>query len=283
MRPRTRLLIRVVVGLAVALVLVAGVLAVLVVRGRDAERASIADAVERYQSATTVAAETTDRPNTTVTAVSDVVRPAPGVYTLTGSGTEKLSFQTSGQTMGPTMPATVTWSGDSCWDLRVDYNANHWQTWAYCIEGGTVVDRGGTVFQRFDLVVAQPETTSVTICEPGVTGLWPGIAPGTTWNDGCVITGNDTEPSEQTGTVTFVGEDSVTVEGTDVPVSHVRYEQRFDGSQQGAATLDKWYALDTGLPVRSVWDLEITSNSPIGDVTYRESGSWEFASLLPVG
>ncbi|MBK9178390.1 MAG: hypothetical protein IPM45_02250 [Acidimicrobiales bacterium] len=251
-----------------AALLAGAVLVLLVVRGRDARRVSVDEAVDRYRASTTIGGPA-------------LGRPAQGVYTLTGSGSEKLSFQTTGQTIGPTLTATVTWRGDSCWDLRIDYNANHWQTWRYCIEGDHVVDEGGAVFQRIDLVVAHPESLSISACEPPVPSLRRGATAGTTWDDTCTVVTDGRGRSELIGTVTFLGDEAVTVAGEEVSAGHNRYERRYSGAQRGHGVLDTWFATDTGLPLRSRWELQITSGSPIGDVTYTESGEWTLDSLTP--
>ena len=257
---------------AVALVLVLGlvVVALLLVRGRDAERASVDEAVDRFRASTVPGATT-------------VGRPAQGVYTATGSGSERLSFQTTGQSIGPTLPATVTWTGDDCWDFRLDFNANHSQTWRYCQEDDGVVERGGSVFQRFDLVVAQPESRSTSTCDPPNPTVQRAAEVGRTWATSCVVTLDTGVTSEETGTTTFEGNETLVVDGREVATGRFRSDRSYSSGQEGRGRYEDWYALDSGLPIRSRWTLEITSASPIGTVTYLESGEWALDGLVPVG
>jgi hypothetical protein len=257
----------------VALVIAVGlaVVVVLVVRGREAEQASVDEAVERFREGTAPGADLEGAPD----------RPAPGVYTLTGSGTEQISFQTTAQRMGPEMPATVTWQGDDCWELRVEYNANHAQSWTYCLDGDRMVDTGGAVTQRFDLVVTQVDSNSTSVCDPPAPTVERDAVPGTVRDQRCVI---ETEGQGQTAMEarsTFVGEEEVDVGGTPVLASHTVSERTYGGDQEGGGRVETWWAVDTGFPVRSTWSLSITSPSPIGDVTYTESGEWTATSLTP--
>ncbi len=270
-RPLRRRRIVIAAG-AFALVLVVALasLVFVVVQGRDAERASVDDALGRFQ-ASTVPGATSD------------ARPRQGVYTATGSGSERLSFQTSGQSIGPTLPVTVTWQGEDCWDFRVDFNANHWQTWNYCRQGDGVVERGGSVFQRFDLVVTQPESRSTTMCDPPNPTVQPDAEVGRTWPVSCVVTTDAEGTSVETATATFVGNETVAVGGEEVLAGGFRSDRVYSGDQLGQSRYENWYAIDSGLPVRSRWTLEITSPSPIGDVTYTESGEWTLDDLMPAG
>lgn len=268
--PRRRRVVLAVGAVALALVLGLVVLAFLVVRGRDAERASVDDAIDRFRASTVPGATT-------------VGRPAQGVYTATGSGSERLSFQTSGQSIGPTLPATVTWTGDACWDFRLDFNANHSQTWTYCQEGDGVVERGVSVFQRFDLVVAQPESRSTSKCDPPNPTVQRTAEVGRTWPTSCVVTTDTGATSEETGTATFEGNETLVVGGQEVPTGRFRSDRVYSGGQEGQGRYEDWYAVDSGLPIRSRWTLEITSGSPVGTVTYLESGEWTLDSLVPAG
>jgi hypothetical protein len=84
-----------------------------------------------------------------------------------------------------------------------------------------------------------------------------------------------------TGPLTFVGTEEVDVGGTAVLASHTVSERNYEGAQRGRGRIENWYEVDTGFPVRSRWTLSITSGSPIGDVTYTESGEWSLSSLTP--
>jgi hypothetical protein len=259
-----------VIGLAVVVVVALGALALAVLRGRPPEEVSVDEAVEQYR---------TTAPPTTAAARAD--RPTPGVYTATGSGREKLSFQTSEQPIGPTLPVTVTLEGSDCFLLRVDFNANHWQSWTYCDRDGELVDLGGQVFQRFDLVVVTPESLSTSVCDPPAVVVRPGMVEGDTWDQSCVITSSETGESTTTGPHLYVGPEVLTIGGAPVDTHHVRDQRTYGGNQEGSGTTDLWIDIRTGLPVRMMWSLRIDSPSPIGSVTYTEEGTWTLDSLVP--
>ncbi len=259
-----------VVGLAVALVVVIAGVAITILRGRPPEQASVDEAVEQYR--------TTAPPSTEPPAPD---RPTPGVYTATGDGREKLSFQTSEQPIGPTIPVTVTLKGDDCFDVRVDYNANHWQSWRYCQRDGGLVDTGGEVYQRFDLVVVSPESLSTSVCDPPAVVVRAGMTEGETWDQTCTVTSPDTGDSTTSGPHLFVGREDILVGSELVETHHVRDQRTYSGDQEGAGTVDLWLDIRTGLPVRMSWNLRIDSPSPIGSVTYTEEGTWTLDSLQP--
>lgn len=257
-------------GLALALMVGLAVLSVVVVRGRAPAPPSVEEAVESYRTQVPGAPP----------AVSGAELPAFGVYTAHGEGRERLSFQTTEQRMGPTMPVTVSLSGSDCFKMRIDYNANHWQTWNYCWREGSLIDTGGEVFQRFDLVVVAPESLSITTCDPAVV-LRPGMEVGDEWTQSCAIQASGTGPSSSSGPHRYLGDEMVRVGGEDVLTRHVRDERTFTGAQSGTGRTDLWLDARTGLPVRAEWDLRVDSPSPLGTITYTESGSWTLDSLTP--
>lgn len=255
-------------GLAAVLVLAGVAVVALAVRGRPAKEASVQEALERLGTSTTVGGPA-------------LGRPAQGVYRYEATGTERLSFQATSQAIGPTVPGTVTWQGENCWLFRLDYHSNHWQTWTYCQDGDRMVDTGGQVFQRFDFVVVAPETLSTSVCDPPAETVRPGMRPGDTWQQTCTVRAEGAGGTTTTGPMSFVGEEILRVGDTDVPTFRFHSERTYSGDQTGTGVTGIWFAIDTGLPVRSEWRLVIDSPSPIGDVTYTEEGVWQLADLVP--
>jgi hypothetical protein len=82
------------------------------------------------------------------------------------------------------------------------------------------------------------------------------------------------------GSWRYVGPESVTIGGEVVDAWHIRQERTISGAQDGIQATDAWFR-DDGLLLRSERDIEVTSPSPIGDVTYTESGSVELTGLEP--
>ncbi len=262
-----------VVGLVVALILLPCLLiGVPFLLREDPGAKSVDEAVDTY------------RQGASSTAAPDVRRPIAGVYSATGTGHEALSFPPLGQDDGTVMPLTVQYETDGCWVIRLDYNEAHWQTWRNCPGDsiGTVVESGGQTYQRWDLGAAQIENTSTFDCAPPSIVMMPDAPPGTAWTDTC--TGTNTQAAGQTtsaGPYTFVGDEDVVVAGAPVATRHYRQSRTLTGAQSGEQDADLWFVVATGLPVRSERSLRIESNSPVGAITYTETGSWQLTSLEP--
>lgn len=259
---------RIIVGASTTAVIALVVVGVIAYNGRRAHEVSVDDAVARVRPSLEDGG-------------ARLGRPSQGVYRYEGSGSEKLSLQAASQQIGPSVPVTVTWQGDDCWVFRVDFNSNHWQTWTYCQDGETMSDHGGEVFQRFDFVVMAPESHSASICDPPALTVRPDMGPGQSWAQQCTIETDGQGTSKMDGPLTFVGRESVGVGGKEIPTNHFKAARTYEGSQRGEAELDTWFALDTGLPLRSQWRTTVESSSPIGDVGYAEQGSWWITDLVP--
>jgi hypothetical protein len=262
-------------------VLIACVVALLVIGGgvfawrwsdRGPGRASVGDAIDRFRTSSTV-------PSATGT-----LQPTPGVYIYKGTGSETLTFMNTRQSQGPTEPATVTALPGRCWSFRMDFNSFHSEEWIRCSVDGRIVERGGGADQKFDFVAFKQSEQSTTTCDPPFTVVDPGASPGTTWPLHCTVhakrTGTD---SVQTGTVTFVGRDSVVVDGASVPAFHARQDVQLSGDQTGTIRVDVWLAAANGLPLREEHALKVVSPAPppLNHVTYLERGSWRLTSLAP--
>jgi hypothetical protein len=66
-----------------------------------------------------------------------------------------------------------------------------------------------------------------------------------------------------------------------VDVHHYRQERTLTGAQEGVDLVDIWLAAESGLPVRMGRDVEVETDSPVGAITYTESGQWELTALTP--
>jgi hypothetical protein len=262
------------VGLVVAMILLPCLaFGVLFLVREDPGAKSIDEAVGTYRQG---ASPTTD--------ASDVHRPIAGVYSATGTGDEALSFPPLGQNDGTIMPLTVQYEADGCWVIRVDYNEAHWQTWRDCPGGSAaiVLESGGQTYQRWDLGATQIENTSTFDCAPPAIVMMPDPSPGASWTDTC--TGTNTQTAGETtsaGPYTFVGAEDVVVAGAPVATHHYRQSRTLAGAQTGEQVADLWFVVPTGLPVRSERSIHIESNSPVGAITYTETGTWQLTSLEP--
>lgn len=236
-----------------------------------AHQVSIDDAKRRFE-----------KDSSTLPAQPHVLRPPAGVYTYVGKGNEHLSFPPKNQAQGPNMPATVTHRANGCWVLRIDYSSNHWQTFDYCPRGKGLAETGGQTFERFDFVATKVDTTATVTCVPEAPTVLPDMQPGQRWDQRC--TGTNTAISGQlttSGPYTFVGQESVDVGDTSVPAYHFHQERTLTGAQTGTQRADLWFDTRTGMPLRNEHKLVVRSDSPIGKITFTETGNYVLASLTP--
>jgi undecaprenyl-diphosphatase len=155
-----------------------------------------------------------DQSSSTQPPVAAALRPAAGVYVYRGSGTEHLSLPPKSQGQGPQIPATVTQRSDGCWTFRIDYSSAHWQTWDYCPRGGGLVELGGQTFERWDFVFTKYDSTSTFVCDPPSVTIRAGMKPGEQRQQRCRGTSTGTKgDAVSAGSFTFVGEDTITVNG----------------------------------------------------------------------
>jgi hypothetical protein len=228
---------------------------------------SVPDAVERFQD------------HAEDTAPSPTPRPPAGVYTYRGEGHEHLSFPPLDQQDGAELPGTVTHGRGGCWTFRIDFNQGHWQGWHYCpsADGRGVVERGGDSGQRWNLGVNGLENTSHFTCEDNPV-LWDAAA-GDEVDHRCTGTNTAIDGSTTSeGTWRYRGSTSMTIGGQVIEVLHVVGHRHLSGSQEGEEATESWFRPD-GLLVRYERDIEVHTDSPIGEITYTESGWFELTDL----
>lgn len=260
--------------------LIAPVILVLAVSGvflwrlhnRGPGKPSFNSAIDRFRTSSTVEGRTT------------ALQPPPGVYTYTGSGSEDLSFMATHQPQGPKEPGTVTLEPNGCWTFAMDYNSFHRQTWTRCASHGRLVETGGTTKQQFDFVAFKQSEHSTITCTPPMIVADPAAKPGTSHPVHC--TGHSATTGTnitQTGTMTYVGPDTVVVAAEAVAALHVRADLEVAGDQNGSSHYDLWYRTSDMLPLKEQHEIRVTSPAPapLNNVTYTEKGNWQLASLTP--
>jgi hypothetical protein len=237
---------------------------------RGPDQASVGDAIDRFRTSSTVAAASGQVPEA-------------GVYLYEGEGSERLSFLATEQSQGPSLPATLTIPAPGCYEFRIDFNSFHHQSWQRCRVDGTIQERGGTTDQQFDFGLFKQSEHSEMHCD-SMTVASEDAAPGTKWTVQCTghsdTTGTDIT---QTGTVTFVGIETISVAGTKVRATHVREHLTLSGDQHGTTREELWLRESDALPIKETHDINVVSPAPapLDSVTYREQGHWQITSLLP--
>lgn len=209
-------------------------------------------------------------------------RPAPGVYQYAGSGSERLSLPPLSQSEGPIIPGTVTTQGVDCWVLRLDYSSHHWQTFDVCLHGADVWETGGVTWQLFSIGPVNVSTTSTFTCAAETMWVPAQRISGRSTRSSC--TGTSTSVSGKTlsaGPYTFLGQKTLTIGGKQVRAVHFQQERADSGAQRGSERYDIWLSEQTGLLLRFEQDIKLVSKSPIGKVTYTQTGELHLTSLTP--
>lgn len=206
--------------------------------------------------------------------------PAAGVYTYRGSGSERLSFLDTSQPQGPLLPATVRREPGDCWTFKVEYSTHHQETWRYCVRDEGLVEAGGEVRQRFDFVGFSVDATYTITCHDAY-ALRVGAEVGDSWGRPCRESNDSGSESKFRGKYRFLGTEPVRVGGGSVPAYHYREQRVISGDQSGTTTIDAWFSVSDGLPLRNKRAIEVESPSVVGNVTYSETGEWRLTSLEP--
>ena len=240
---------------------------ILTFEGR-ARPVSVGDAVSHYHAGTSV------DPGT---------RPVPGVYTYKGNGTDSLSLPPLSQAEGPTLPGTVELRAKGCWNFRIDYSTNHWQSWTYCPRPAGLQETAGQVWQRW-IVGPLAETNLSTLhCDPGALALPAVRSVKKTSSARC--TGRSTQITGEVvsaGTSRFIGESTMVIGGHSVPAVHFLQDEILSGAQVGTERDDLWFDAATGLPLENRRSIRVRTDTPFGSSTYTETGEFELRSLTPV-
>jgi len=261
---------RIVIGAILGFVVIA-VAVFMVVLNRDTSRpVKVSEAIKKFHSSTS-----------TTSGRADVLRPRPGVYEYTGSGTDHISTPPKTQDEGPQMPATVTLGSAGCWTFRIDYSTNHWQTWNYCSRDGELLEMGGQSFQRWDFVAFTVNTTSTFACDPPAVTIKPEMVAGETWTQTCTGTSTSiTGTATTSGRYEFLGTEKIRVGDRTVNTTHFRQRRTMSGSQSGNQVSELWFGPD-GLPIRNRRNISVDSSSPLGTITYTENANFSLTSLIP--
>lgn len=209
-------------------------------------------------------------------------RPVPGVYTYTGTGIDRLSSPSLSQSEGPTVPGSVQLVGLACWSLRLDYSTHHWQTWQYCLSGRDLLQTGGQVWQLWPVGPINFTNLTTTTCDTGAMALPGAFPPGRKWQSSCSGVSNTVKGTMRTeGVLTYLGSDTVRVDGGPVQAVHLLLSRADTGAQTGSERYEMWLQPGTGLPLQLVQEIRVSTDTPIGHSTYTQSGKLTLASLKP--
>ena len=207
--------------------------------------------------------------------------PAPGVYELSGSGGEQISFPPNSQADGSTMPASVELLGGGCFRWRIDYNEAHWHQLDFCRDGDDLLLGPQKNYQRWDFGSVKVENIGEFNCEPPQ--RYPiGSRTGTVTTASCSGTNTAVAGATTTADRTeVVGREQLRIGDTKVTAVHLRQHDDLTGAQTGANDVEWWFDLRTGLPLQAIRTYRLDTASPVGTITYNEAGRWLLESMEP--
>jgi hypothetical protein len=81
---------------------------------------------------------------------------------------------------------------------------------------------------------------------------------------------------------TVIGRTTLEVAETDIPVLHVEYEADVVGESTGRHTIEGWYRVADGLPVREQVTVTTRQTTVIGDTNFEERATIDLLTPDPV-
>jgi hypothetical protein len=206
--------------------------------------------------------------------------PETGVYTLRGRGGEHISFPPNSQQDGATMPASVRSLGHGCWRWHLDYNVAHWEEYDFCGAGDVLLQTENRNWQSWDFGSFTVSNMARFTCPATALlagGVYQGMIDWSCTGVNSAMAGTTTART----TAHLKGVESLRIGGVLVPSEHERQDTVLTGTQTGRVVMDWWFSESNGLPVRVARAITINTASPLGTITYTESGSWQMSSLPP--
>jgi hypothetical protein len=212
-------------------------------------------------------------------------RPAEGVYEYKGSGSEALSLPPKTQHEGPLIPGTVTYGANGCWMLRMDYSDNHWQSTTYCPRGTQLLETARGGWYQWNFVATTVADTASYTCKPAEIAVPGVLARNRRYRFSCTGTNHPLKlpPVTLAGSVKYLGDGSVLVDGKKVLAVRILEVARFTGGQKGQDVENTWYDSADGLPLQGTWSTDVRTPTAIGNSTLTASGRFQLDSLVPHG
>jgi len=209
------------------------------------------------------------------------VVPQAGVYTARGQGGERISFPPNSQRDGTVIPVTVTHLAGSCWRWDIDYNVAHSEQYDFCASRAGLLQPGDSDSQTWDFGVTEISNTAHITCPASTLVLPAQGTPGQSLQWSCPETNTSIAGrSVSTTSARIVGIETLRVGVTPVQTVYELQRTTVIGAQSGTVTEGWWFSRSSGLPLRVERTITVHTSSPIGAITYSESGSWQLTSLI---
>ncbi len=193
--------------------------------------------------------------------------PEPGVYRYRTTGGEKVSFLGHTRAYTPVTHRIVTRRGCGVREEQL-FLAQHVEYYDRC--GGQLVGYGT------DIAFWWTHGTQDFTCTGGSFD-GAGMQPGETLIWDC-----RDEDTRARQTTDYIGEESVDVAGASRTTRRVRWTTVFEGATTGAAVVEDWFDVETGLVLRETRNIGLRVGSPfIGDLSYIDVSEYEVVSTTP--
>lgn len=210
------------------------------------------------------------------------VPPPEGVYALNGRGSERISFPPNAMSDSAVMPASVIYLSDGCWRWHLDYNTAHWEEYDFCPGPNQQYQPGFRNFQSWDFGTLTVTNLATFSCPSDTVVLPDNPTAGQTLSWTCTGTNSSIAGKTLAKTASrIVGTESLSIGKETVRAFEEVQRTTLSGGQNGTVVETWWFSATTGLPLRIQRQIKILTASPLGTITYEESGSWQMASLTP--
>jgi hypothetical protein len=249
-----------------------------------AEQPGVAKTDTASSSAPTAAAEgeaASDTPAVAKTAAAESDQgmfaslPHEGVYAYRASGGEKISVFGASHQYPERVYATVRHLGGCRWEHRNDVIEEHVDRRELCNEGGAHLQLG----QAREVEFFGKRDGGNMRCDPPALQHATKDAPGATSTAKCV----DAKTGDHATVLrTFLGLQSLSIDGRSVEAVHYEVESTFTGHATGTSVDRLWVLPETGMTLR--WDrtVDTMANASFGaEVRYQEEASFVLESLQP--
>lgn len=201
-------------------------------------------------------------------------RPLSGTYSYTGRGWDSFSFGGGSEHQFPDeMNVVVEFDEPGCgWTAHIVFIKEHVEKRAFCTSTTGVKDIG---FSRTTRTLGR-EQTSEYECTGNAWRFAAGVDVGETWRYSCT--------ERRGGVVRYIGtrlpDVSMKVGEERQALRHVQLRGTQRGKHVGKEESEYWL-LETGLPARFMSTRYLRVNTPMGDMTSRESYDYSLTSPTP--
>jgi hypothetical protein len=193
--------------------------------------------------------------------------PAPGVYRYRTTGGEYVSLLDNRRAYSATTMRIVTRRGCGVREEQF-FVTQHLEYYDRC--GDALVTYGT------DIAYWWTHGTQDFTCHGGSFDM-AGTRPGASVQWDCAD--EDTSAHQ---TTSYVGDETVPVEGVPLPARHTRWITDFSGATVGAAVVDDWFDPSTGLLLREKRNIALRVGSQfVGRLSYTDVSEYVLLSVTP--